>query len=463
LSDTTALLDTEYTVYSSQSIFPHTYSNFDLSTFSLTYEATPTYVPTENSQSFALVQIDGLEPATGDISRIKVYTTNKGTVGTWELVNDLELEETEIFVSNTASLYPYESIGVFTSQSVIDTYWDAFTYIGTTISTPPTLTWSTSSLNNAMKITSLIDINAPNAVNVVQQKNSYAGIFIATSSYKVTIDALGTKLANGINPRMSVYVSGSAVAWDSTDYFNQEFTRTLGKKIGELQVTSDSQRFDDVVFNFQPDYAGTATLLFVIESGTWEIADIHTTTDNDVGYSPNYTRIRSIIDTPHKANNQISFKVEYYNVAGVRSKQISYNLDNPWQGGNRYIDGDYSMLTGSLYVADSLESGVAISGYKNSGFIRSLGYEGFDAGFPGFLLWSGSALSGSNTKYNQPYSGVGLELYLNTSSYFRYSTTDDEIYVATNNFFFGNPNGTFISGSLFTAIRCWHCSRSISL
>ena len=447
LSDTTALLDTEYTVYSSQSIFPHTYSNFDLSTFSLTYEAVPNYVATQNSQSFALLQIDGLEPATGDISRIKVYTTNKGTVGTWELVNDLELEETEIFVSNTASLYPYESIGVFTSQSIIDTYWDAFTYIGPTISTPPTLTWSTSSLNNAMKITSLVDINAPNAVNVVQQKNSYAGIFIATSSYKVTIDALGTKLANGINPRMSVYVSGSAVAWDSTDYFNQEFTRTLGKKIGELQVTSDSQRFDDVVFNFQTDYAGTATLLFVIESGTWEIADIHTTTDNDVGYSPNYTRIRSIIDTPHKANNQISFKVEYYNVAGVRSKQISYNLDNPWQGGNRYIDGDYSMLTGSLYVADSLESGVAISGYKNSGFIRSLGYDGFDAGYPGFLLWSGSALSGSNTKYNQPYSGVGLELYLNTSSYFRYSTTDDEIYVATNNFFFGNPNGTFISGS----------------
>ena len=106
------------------------------------------------------------------------------------------------------------------------------------------------------------------------------------------------------------------------------------------------------------------------------------------------------------------------------------------------------MLTGSLYVADSLESGVAISGYKNSGFVRSLGYEGFAAGFPGFLLWSGSALSGSQgTKDSIPYSGVGLELYLNTASYFRYSTADDEIYVATDNFFFGNPTGTYISGS----------------
>ena len=106
------------------------------------------------------------------------------------------------------------------------------------------------------------------------------------------------------------------------------------------------------------------------------------------------------------------------------------------------------MLTGSLYVADSLESGVAISGYKNSGFVRSLGYDGFAAGYPGFLLWSGSALSGSaGSKGGAPYSGVGLELYLNNASYFRYSTSDDEIYIATDNFFFGNPNGTYISGS----------------
>ena len=447
LSDTTALLDEEYTVYSSQSIFPHVYTEFAVSAFSLTYEQTPTYVATENSQSFALVQIKGLEPATGDVSRIKVYTNNKGTVGTWELVNDVELEETEIFVTSTASLFPDQSIGTFISQSIIDTYWEGFTYVGKTTGTAPTLTWSTASLNDAMNITSATNISAQNAVLVVQNKSAYNGIFIATSSYKVSIDALGTRDATGLNPRLSVYVSGSAVAFDPTDYFNQELPRTLGKRIGELEVTSDSQRFDDVVFNFESNYDGTGALLFVVESGQWQIADVRTTTDNDAGYSPNYTRIRSLINTPHKANNQISFKVEYYNVDGVVSKQTSYLYDNAWQGGNRYIDGDYSMLTGSLYVADSLESGIAISGYSNSGFVRSLGYEGFDSGFPGFLLWSGSALNGQLSKYNQPYSGVGLELYLNTSSYFRYSTSDNEIYVATDNFFFGNPNGTYISGS----------------
>jgi hypothetical protein len=447
LSETTILLDEEYTVYSSQSIFPHIYTEFAASAFSLTYEQTPTYVATENSQSFALVQIKGLEPATGDVSRIKVYTNNKGTVGTWELVNDVELEETEIFVTSTASLFPDQSIGTFTSQSIINTYWEGFTYVGKTTGTAPTLAWSTASLNNAMNITSATNISAQNAVLVVQNKSAYNSIFIATSSYKVSIDALGTRDATGLNPRLSVYISGSAVAFDPTDYFNQELPRTLGKRIGELEVTSDSQRFDDTVFNFESNYDGAGALLFVVEAGQWQIADVRTTTDNDAGYSPNYTRIRSIIETPHKANNQISFKVEYYNVDGVVSKQISYLYDNTWQGGNRYIDGDYSMLTGSLYVADSLESGIAISGYSNSGFVRSLGYEGFDSGFPGFLLWSGSALNGQLSKYNQPYSGVGLELYLNATSYFRYSTADDEIYIATDNFFFGNPYGTYISGS----------------
>lgn len=448
LSSTTALLDREYTVFSSQSIFPHTYTEFAASAYSLTYEATPTYVSTQNSQSFALMQIKGLDPATGDISRIKVYTNNKGTVGTWELVNDVELEETEIFVTATASLYPDQSIGIFTTQSVIDTYWDAYTYSGKTTGIAPTLQWSTSSLNNAMVITSSVSITNQNAVFVVQNKSAYDGIFIATSSYKVTIDALGTRDVDGLNPKLSVYISGSAVDYDTTDYFNQELPRTLGKRIGNLEVTSDSQRFDDTVFNFETDHNGTAALLFVVESGKWQIADVRTTTDNDDGFSPNYTRIRSLINTPHKANNQISFKVEYYNAAGVKSKQTSYLYDNNWQGGNRYIDGDYSMLTGSLYVADSLESGVAISGYKNTGFVRSLGYEGFAAGYPGFLLWSGSALAGSaGTKGGVPYSGVGLELYANSSSYFRYSTTDSEIDVRTDKFFFGNPNTAYISGS----------------
>ena len=444
LSPTTALLDTDYTVYSSQSISSHTYNAFGYSAFSLAYEATPTYTPTENSQSFAYIQLKGLDPATGDVSRIKVFTNNNGTIGSWDLVNDVELEETEIFVTNTASLYPDQPIGIFTTQSVINTYWTASAYNGFVAASGPTLLWTTASLNNAMQISSSLNLDANNSVLVVQSTSS--GYFIEKSSYKITIDALATRIST--DPVLSVYLSGSSFYANPTDYFNQEFPIKFGKRIGELRATGDNQRFDDVVLNFESDYTGNGTLLLVVESGQWQVADIRVTTDNDAGYSPNYTRIKTPIQTTHKINNQISFKAEYYNVAGERSKQISYVYNLDWEGGNRYIDGNFSMLTGSLYVADSLNSGVAISGYPNAGWVRSLGYEGFAAGFPGFLLWSGSALPGSaGTKGGGAYSGVGLELYANTSSYFRYSTTDSEIDVRTDKFFFGNPSSTFISGA----------------
>ena len=441
LSPTTALLDTDYTVYSSQSISSHTYNAFGYSAFSLAYEATPTYTPTENSQSFAYIQLKGLDPATGDVSRIKVFTNNNGTIGSWDLVNDVELEETEIFVTNTASLYPDQPIGIFTTQSVINTYWTASAYNGFVAASGPTLLWTTASLNNAMQISSSLNLDANNSVLVVQSTSS--GYFIEKSSYKITIDALATRIST--DPVLSVYLSGSSFYANPTDYFNQEFPIKFGKRIGELRATGDNQRFDDVVLNFESDYTGNGTLLLVVESGQWQVADIRVTTDNDAGYSPNYTRIKTPIQTTHKINNQISFKAEYYNVAGERSKQISYAYNLDWEGGNRYIDGNFSMLTGSLYVADSLNSGVAISGYPNSGFIRSLGYEGFDAGFPGFLLWSGSALPGQTSK-GTAYSGVGLELYANTSSYFRYSTRDNEIDIRTRNIFIGNAN-TYISAS----------------
>jgi len=448
LTPTTALLDQEYTVYSSQSIFPHTYNSFDASAYSISYEATPTYVETENSQSFAYIQIEGLEPATGDISRTKIYTNNKGTVGTWDLINDVELEETEIFVPSTSSLLPDVSIGTFVTQSTIDTYWEGHSYQGNIESTAPTLTWTTASLDRAVLIDSATDITANNSVLTFQTKNAYNGVFIATSSYKVTFDALGTRssVSNNNDPVISVYMSGSAFDFDTTDLFNQELPVTLGKRIGELRVTADSQRFDDVVFNFETDNAGHGALIFVVESGQWQISDVKTTTDNDVGYTPNYTRIKTFVETTHKIDNQISFKVEYYNVDGVASNHVTYVYDKDWEGGNRYVDGDFSMLTGSLYVANSLNSGVAITGDTSTGFIRSLGYQGFDSGFPGFLLWSGSALAGQTSK-GSPYSGVGLELYANTSSYFRYSTSDSEIDVRTDKFFFGNPSSSFISGS----------------
>jgi len=379
LSNTTLQLETPYTVFSSQSISAHTYNHFSPSSYTLKYEADPTYVSTQHSESFALVQIKQLEPDTGDISRIKVHTNTKGNVGTWELVNDVLLSGTEIFVDSTSSLTPDLSIGIFTSQSIIDAYWEGHTYLGKTESTAPTLTWTTSSINNGMLIDSSTDITANNKVLLARVKDQYTGFFVSQSEYKVTLDALATRssVSGNNNPKLSIYASGSAFNYDTTDLLNQDLPIKVGKKVGEIVSTGDSQRYDDIEFEFKSDKTGNGSLLFVVEAGVWQIADIRTLTNAELGYTPNYTRIRSEIPTKHKSDNQLSFKIEYYNIVGNRSETINYVYDKNWQGGNRYIDGGFSMITGSLYVGDYLRSGVEISGLRGTGYLRSIGYGGF--------------------------------------------------------------------------------------
>ena len=435
LSDNALLLDTPYLIASSQSFIPHQFDRFDNSPYSIEYTATPTYSATQNSESFALVKIDNLEPITGDISRIKVFINNTGTIGTWEQVADIELTETEIFVTNTASVTPDKSIGFIDSQGTIDTYYESNIYNGKKYLGFNTLTYDTSNLNNSMYVSSI-----SNSVTVIEMSPTQLGAFIKDSNYKVTLDALGSDS----NAKISVYMSGSAFNIDTTNQYNRDLPRTVGKKIGELDAKLSS-RIDDRVLSFTADKTGTGVVLFVIENGNWYLSDIRTTSDNDPGYTPNYTRIRTLIPTAHKSQVQLNFKIEYYNVAGNKCKQVNYVNNVPWLGGNRYIDGEYSMLTGSLYVADSLNSGIGISGYSNTGFIRSLGYSGFDAGYPGFLLYSGSALGGALSK-GIPYSGVGLELYANANNYFRYSTRDSALDIRTDRIYIGNAS-TFISAS----------------
>ena len=482
LSDNTLLLDTPYLIASSQSFIPHQFDQFDNSPYSIEYTATPTYSSTQNSESFALVKINNLEPVTGDISRIKVFINNTGTIGTWEQVSDIELKETEIFVTSTASLTPDKSIGFIDSQNTINTYYEYLIYEGNQLIGSSSLTYNTSILNNSVYAhgksvlnpefvlfwVELVEIwgeNEPQwwgftglpwppppiylteflypnmTMGILKIKDSYKGTFFKNAKYKVTLDAFGVES----NSKISVYLSGSAINTDPVDQFNKELPITIGKKIGELDVTKLGNRIDDYVLPFTTDNNGTAVLIFVIERGNWYLSDIRTTSDNDPGYTPNYTRIRTLIPTAHKSQVQLNFKVEYYNVAGNKCNQINYVNNVPWIGGNRYIDGEYSMLTGSLYVADSLNSGIGISGYSNTGFIRSLGYSGFDAGYPGFLLYSGSALGGALSK-GVAYSGVGLELYASPSNYFRYSTRDSQLDIRTEQIYLGSST-TFISAS----------------
>lgn len=446
LSTSSILLKSEYLIDPSQSIVGHRYDRFDASSYSINYVAIPSYVPTENSESYALIEIDDLKPTTGDVARIKVFANNSGTIGSWDLLSDVVLGNTEIFVTSTASIEPYVSIGYIKSSSIIDTYYESVSYDGFNTTTAPTLLYSNSKLNDSLYINSIRDISAKNNVDIVKIKNQYSGKFTKDATYKFQLNAIGNRtIATGnTNPIISFYFSGSAFNNDYSDYFNRELPITVGKRIGYLECIKNSSRFNDHIITFKADNTGTGILYYVIEGGQWEISDIHVTTNNSPGNTPNYTRIRTKVPTTHKSGVQQSFKVEYYNSKGVKSEHSTISEPIDWIGGNHYIDGDYNLITGSIFVADKLTTGLEFAGRKNSGMIRTTGYTGWNDKKQGIFIWSGSALTSSTTNYN----GVGVEMYESDDNYFRFTTDTNvtrSLDFRTNTFFLGNSTSSISS------------------
>ena len=171
---------------------------------------------------------------------------------------------------------------------------------------------------------------------------------------------------------------------------------------------------------------------------------------DEFGFNTSSLQTTFSLPTSHR-NEKIDFKFEFVNPAGNASKQVLEVRDNTLIGGNTYIGGDDNLMTGSLFVAGATGTGVHISGKSSAAMIRSIGYEGFakavaGTGRGGFVIYSGSISQSLNA--SERYAGVGIELFANTSSYFKYTTSGSGLLdIRTKNFFLGDPAASYISGS----------------
>jgi hypothetical protein len=172
---------------------------------------------------------------------------------------------------------------------------------------------------------------------------------------------------------------------------------------------------------------------------------------DELGFTANVVTASFALPTVHR-NDRLDFKFEFVNPVGLVSGQYVELLNNLFLGGNTYIGGNDNLLTGSLFVAGATGTGVEITGKAQSAMVRSLGYQGFQnaitnngGAFSGFVIYSGSVQSILGAA--ESYSGVGLELVANSSSYFKYASANGGLIdIKTNSFFLGS-NTTFISGS----------------
>jgi|14BtaG_2_1085337.scaffolds.fasta_scaffold08633_2 hypothetical protein len=452
-----------------------------ITNFTASYVQPSAVIPTERSQSFARIILNNLEPATGDVFAIRSAYKPGGAYGDYRDLGITNLEQVEQLItgSQTTAINPIigatdPSTGFFINTPDITNSWELSAH-GAGIGTP-SIIYDPTTLIGAAKISA--DTSTPTVFSdtnaIIFKLKDDAAIdngghqptlsqgteYILKFNHYVSSSAFPGTIADH---RADIYVSGALITTDIQNDLNAQYMGSdfqpinglFGTRVGTLSnltegynVTTDQLYFDRD-FVFRADESKPISLYFVIRGGEWQFSDISLKTNKQTGFNPNFTRIDLRVPSEH-LNIPLSFKFEYLDYQYRAANYVTYVTNVTMSGNNTYIQGGNNLLTGSMYLSNELGSGMQMSG-ENSGFIRSVGYNGFTSASAGsgsgFLMFSGSVLPSVTDDYSD--GGVGLELVQDSGSYFRFRTAGPNagLEVVTDKFFLGNTNNQFISGS----------------
>ena len=454
------------------------YTTYAVNSFQSTSNYTASYIKasdviyTQNSASFADIILSNIEPATGDVYRIKTLYKPSGQFGDFIDLGDTIVEQTDILI-DTSSLETnvtvgsyYENFGLIENLQEINTYWTGSGLGTISTTTPMTLTYDMDTLVGGMRMLPSSTTFQQNDAVILSIKPQYQPLVYKNTEYIVkfsiandpnilTYSSVNTNIPNA---RLDVYVSGSgASTQDAFSYVtagnvtpvndlnatlvgNFQDGSILGTKIGTYETTRVPGAISYITFRFVATDDKPIDLKFVTRNGAFIIGNIQVLANQETGFSPNYVRINKRIPSEH-LNTPLTFKFQFYDFRGRKADTEAVAYGAIFDGDNTYINGTNNLITGSVYIGNAIGSGVEMAGV-NSAFIRSIGYEGFNAGTPGFMIWSGSVLPGSGDNYN----GVGIELVTDADNYFRFRTNPSELDVHTEKFFLGSAN-QYVSGA----------------
>ena len=440
---------------------------------------------TENSSSFADIIIANTEPETGDVFRVKTLFKPSGQFGDFQDLGDTILELQNIlidensFETNVVVGSFYENFGTFESLSEINQYWSSSKASNIT---GVTLSYDTDNLMGGVDILTNWTTATTNqytaniaAGSVFEIQNEYRPNLFADTTYIVQfkiaippdIDLYSSRDPKIPTPRLDLYVKGditqdapiSEIKIGQPD-INSSWKNTLrnniykdggqiGTRIGTIFTDFTPGTITDVQFQFKGNRDEPLDLKFVTRMGRFIISDINVFADKETGFSPNYVRIAKRIPTEHM-NTPLTFKFQYFDTRGLKADLETFAYGAVFDGDNVYIEGTDNLLTGSVFIGSSIGSGIELAGVS-SGFIRSIGYDGFTntaAGTSpgGFLIYSGS---NSMTVGADTYEGVGLQLVGdNDNSHFIFTTQNGgSVDIKAEKFFIGTTGTQFISGS----------------
>ena len=149
-------------------------------------------------------------------------------------------------------------------------------------------------------------------------------------------------------------------------------------------------------------------------------------------------------------NDPKVLKLQYLNSVGEISRTETITTPFIFEGDNTYIGGSQNMISGSIFISNTLGTGIEIGG-ASSGFIRSVGFNGqtsasLGKGPGGFVIYSGS---GNLVFGEDTLNGVGMQFVGDNDDRHLIFTTDNGglLDVKTDKFFIGTNDTQFISGS----------------
>jgi len=445
---------------------------------------------TENSSSFADIIIADTEPKTGDVYRVKTLYKPSGQFGDFQDLGDTILEQQNIlidenaFETNVVVGSFYENFGTLESLEEINNYWSA------SKKSPSTLNPRIASITPRYDTDTLmggIDMDVNWSSTVTNQytafNNSGAALEIIPeyrpNLYTDTTYVVSFKIAThpdiGLysardprlkTPRLDIYVNGDITQdspiseilignpsihplWKNTLTNIYRDQGPLGSRIGTIFTDTTPSIITNVQFQFTSNTNDPLDLKFVTRMGRFIISDIQILADKETGFSPNYVRVAKRIPTEHM-NTPLTFKFLYFDTVGSKADLETFAYGAVFDGDNTYIEGTDNLLTGSVYIGNTINSGIELAGVS-SGFIRSIGYDGFTntktgTSPGGFLIYSGS---NSMTLGVDTYEGVGMQLVGdNDNSHFIFTTQNGgSVDIKAEKFFIGTTNTQFISGS----------------
>jgi hypothetical protein len=414
----------------------------------VTMSVTPTppqIISTTHYRSYADIIVGNLHTFSGDVYKAKIYARSKGTLGDFEPVYDASIEAPQVLIDSYSET-GFKNTGYFYTQSIVDDYWDVVN--------------GTATQNNSKFIDGVL-ISGSNAgftpehstVNTVEFNTSHSYDLQTGVPYTLEFNAYYYKEdksdKDGVSTKqaeLEVFLSGSAMTGGS------EENHKLGKVVVNDNTTEGQVL--GVHNTFTSAITGTPSthLKFKATSGRWIIQDILLRPHSETNFNPSY--FRTIVPMTHplpKKPDQYDFLVEFYDLNNNIAETISVKENIDFVGAPQNIDGEDNLLSGSLFIGNAQGSGFEMAG-ASSAYMRSLTYEGFDktiaSSSGGFMIWSGSV--GGRLSSSEDYDGVGLEIvdaHGATDRYLKFRTNPSTFQVVTDDFFLGQTDSTFVSGS----------------